>query len=232
VVAGVLSGFVMVVGNVESLQRALAMSLFALVARLLGRPVRSLDVWAGAGCVLLWSDPQSVRSLGLQFSLLATLGVLIAVRRLNFLRGWMRGAGHLRRGTAGAVGTVAVGTAATLVVLPLQLHYFGEVSFVGPIATVLFLPLVGALLIVSLALVALDPIPAVSTALTRVVEGCARALDWMLLEGRNAVPAPLEVAAPEAILYYGGLATAVWGLGWQIRVVGGALIALSFVVGG
>jgi ComEC/Rec2-related protein len=231
-VAAVLAAFVMVVGDIDSLQRALTMAVLALAARQLDRPVRPLDVWATAACMLLWADPHSVRSIGLQFSLLATLGVLVAVGRMTILREWIRGAGWLRRASLGALGTVSVGVAATVAVLPLQLRYFGEVSLAGPVATVVFLPAVGVLLVVSLALVALDPLPFIPDILARVAELCAGSLEWLLRTGAAAVPPPFELSAPDPALYYPGLLVCVAGCGRVVRVAGVALMAASFAGGG
>jgi len=230
VLAALLCAFVLVVGDVNSLERALAMALLALLARALGRPVRPLHVWAAAACVLLWSDPASLASVGLQFSLLATLGVMVALDRAGALRAWVRHAGWFRRTIIGILGTIFVGIGATLAVLPLQLHYFEVVSLAGPLATVIFTPVAAAMLVSSLALILVDPLPVVPEIVARVVEALTRTLEWML-EAGAALPVPvLQPAPPDARVYYAGLLFLVSSTGRLGRFAGLLLIAISFVL--
>ncbi|MCH7548338.1 MAG: ComEC/Rec2 family competence protein, partial [Candidatus Krumholzibacteriota bacterium] len=222
--------FVLVVGDIDSLERALVMALLALLARALGRPVRPLHIWASAACLLLWREPVSLASVGLQFSLLATLGVLVTLERLRFTRAWVRNSGRLHRTFIGIGATIAIGVGATLAVLPLQLHYFEVVSPIGPIATVVFTPVAGTLLITSLLLVLLDPLPFVPGVMTPVVEAVSTALSWMLHSGASIAPPVLRVPVPDATIYYAGLLISVFCTGRRVRSAGVLILVASFFV--
>jgi len=221
-----LTAYVFVVGPVHSLRRALVMALVAITARMLERPVSLPQALSRALFVLLLVWPSSVFSAGFQLSFAATFAVLLAVAALSR-------AGWLRRAARFASLNALVASACVLVVVaPIQLHYFGRVSPVSPLATLVFLPFVAALLVMGGAVAATPGVPILGGALALAL---AKSVDWtagaVALAGRVTVD-PIALPAPNLGLYYAGLALVWWGRRrpWAVAL-GAATVGASFITG-
>jgi ComEC/Rec2-related protein len=235
-VALALSLYVGVVGNVDSLTRAYAMALLILLARALVRPTRPVDALGKALFVMLLCAPRAILAVGLQLSFAATLAVFLCLERMPGVLlhpasatapVWLR---TLRRCGQGAAAAFLISLAVEAFIAPLQIHHFGRVSVVGPLATVLFLVPVSALQ--GLALAAAAGIPGLGEAL-------AVALAWLSSATRDAIvaagtmaPDPVVLPPPNWLLYYGGAWVACVAprrrAAW---VIAAGVIGLAFAVG-
>ncbi|HEX6790134.1 MAG TPA: ComEC/Rec2 family competence protein [Candidatus Krumholzibacteria bacterium] len=227
-----LSAYTFMVGDVESLTRAYLMTLVMLAMRATIRSLRPLDALAAAWFVMSVADPLSMRSVGLQLSFAATFAVLACLPDLVRAqsRDPRRAVRIARRVVDPLAAAFVMSVAVELFIAPLQLHHFGALSVVGPVATVLFfvpvtVVLLGATPVVGLALV----LPAqewpgavlarLSTLTTSAVVACGR-----LAPPLQALP------EPNPWLYYGGLL-----LGWRFRrrpvawAAAAALLAAAFL---
>jgi hypothetical protein len=134
------------------------------------------------------------------------------------------------RGVQAGAAAFLVSVVVEVFIAPLQIHHFGRVSVVGPLATVVFLApvtlLQGLALAASLDLsVPAGPIGAVlALASSATREGIA-------LAGAVA-PDPVVLPNPVPVLYYGGVAMVCsCPRRWVAWVVGASCVILSFLVG-
>jgi len=172
---------------------------------------------------LLLVDPGSLRSAGFQLSFSATFAVLLLAPRIGPPASVWRNARWPMRILLGARATILMGIGVTVFVAPIQLAHFGEVSLVGPLATWVFATAVAVMLVGSLVAIAAADIPGVGDALWRV----SGWLDWALWRAARAAPDPLELPAPDAMLFYAGLAL-LWKGNRLGKVVGAVLSVAAF----
>ena len=120
----ILSLYIIMTGAPPSIQRAGAVGFLTITGIIIGRNPDPLPALVLAGLMILIYSPLTFYDIGFQMSVLATFALIYTVPLLvdkwKFLT------------TAGAT-LIAVPIAAQLWVLPIQLHYFGQFSW-------LFLP--------------------------------------------------------------------------------------------
>ena len=231
--AAALSVYTGVVGDVESLTRAYVMSLLLMAAHATIRPVRPLDALAKTLFVMALASPLSMRSVGLQLSFAATFALLAM---LPGVRAWWtpREVRRPFRVLLAIARSVAVAFLISLgvevFIAPLQLHHFGSLSVVGPVATVVFLVPLTAILLASAPVAACATILPVGEWMARALAAVSTAtIDLIAACGRLA-PAPLRLPEPDPWLYYAGLALAFRfrrrPLAW---VTGAGLMVLAFL---
>jgi competence protein ComEC len=226
-VAGVLVVYVAVVGEVHSLSRALAMALGLVLARAVQRPPDAVAVWIRALFVLLLSRPASLYSLGFQLSFTATLAVIVTARA------WRQRVGpgrrrSIRRAFASVAATVAVGFSVVVVVAPLQLHAFGEMSVVGPLATLVLLPAVAAVLALAALTVVLAPIGGAAGACAALLGVLDRVVESAVVTAAAHAPDPLVLAPPHPVVYAAGLILVAATRRRPARLGGVALVVAAF----
>ncbi len=191
----------------------------------------SLSLWAFSGWLEWLADPHALRSLSLQLSYLATLGLLVMGPALvNHLRARLPGgglisetsrAGHRRSPLCRvlgqklvdfAIGGLAASIAASLATLPLLWWVFGEWSLTGPLATMAILPLLALFLLLAWVWL-LAPVAMVELALVWCAESMVSALE--AFDGLPGTPVPLPTR-PLWLLLLGGTACFL-ALGRQCR---------------
>ena len=186
--------YIWLAGPSPSLLRASLMSSLVLLLLALGRG-RS-PVLAGLALSftlhLLW-QPQALLGLSFQLSYLAVLGMALVLPRIRLPTGWR---GYL-------LGVLAVTAAAQLLLLPLLLHHFHQVPLFSPLANLLVMPLLNALVPLTFIKGILgNGVPF----LTWTVELLAQAAIWLT---RILAQGPLliwgEISTIGFILYYLGL---------------------------
>jgi len=203
-----------VVGGVDSLTRAYVMTLLLIGAHGLVRPLRPVDALGKALWLMLLASPLSIRSVGLQLSVAATFAVLVVLPGLTTrprpAASWI--ARTLVSSRRAVVGAFVLSVAVEVFIAPLQIHYFGAVSAVGPIATVVFFAPVSIVLLGALGLAMLAGTPFAGPALARGLELASESTRTLALALAGAVPDPVTLPAPHAFVYYGGVA-----LAWATR---------------
>jgi competence protein ComEC len=177
VVAGLaVAGYVVLVGASPAVVRAALMAGALLVSRLGGSPAHAASALMAAVAVMLVGSPAALWDVGFQLSALATGGLIVLgaplERRLARWPGWVRT-------------PVALTVAAQLATLPVLLATFEQVSLVAPLANVIVVPLVPAVMAGSAlaaivgALSAAVPLPGVADGARWLAGGAA----WLPLRG-------------------------------------------------
>lgn len=198
-----MTGYVCVVGNVVSLHRAYVMAAVLILARTLQRPADPLRALGVALFVLLSLRPGLVHSVAFQLSFAATLAVLLGAAR--FRR--PAGAGRMRRFGHGILSAIVVGTCVQLFLVPLQTRYFGGVTPLTPLTTVVFLPPVAVVMTLTGLALAVDvAVPGLSGVAFGALGTFTRAFEAFVLWGAARMPAPVELAEPDMFLYYAAVA--------------------------
>ncbi len=186
--------YIWLAGPSPSLLRASLMSSLVLILLALGRGRAS--VLAGLALALtlhlLW-QPQAILGLSFQLSYLAVLGMGLVLPHVHLPGGWR---GYL-------LGVLAVTVAAQLLLLPLLLHNFHQIPLSSPLANLLVMPLLNALVPLTFIKGILgNTVPF----LTWAVELLAQAAIWLT---RILAQGPLlawgEISATGFALYYLGL---------------------------
>jgi hypothetical protein len=113
-------------------------------------------------------------------------------------------------------------------VTPLQLGAFGEVSLVGPPATLVLLPAVAAVLALAALTVALAPLGAAGTACAATLGALDRAVESAVVTAAAHAPDPVALAPPHPVVYAAGLILVAAGRQRSTRVAGVALIVAAF----
>ncbi|CAB4244681.1 conserved membrane protein of unknown function [Methylacidimicrobium sp. AP8] len=173
----VVAFYALLSGGSASAARAAFLSALVLVAWLVRRPIRLLNLWAAALLLFLGLDPLSVRDVSLQLS----FGVVLALLLLGPpLAAWMsapfrpdpfiprtllpRRARLIEALGGGAALLLASSLAASMGALPFEILHFHFVSLIGPFANLLIVPLAELIMtvgVLSLSLGSLCPLFAV-----------------------------------------------------------------------
>ena len=164
-------------GLPPSATRAATMCTLTLAAKLVGRGGDALSFLCLSGAIMAGLDPYILYDLGFQLSFLATAGLVLLE---PVIRGW------LTRLPGWLAASLSVTLAAQLATLPIMVGSFHTLSLVAPIANLLIVPMLPALMVLGALLVALGSVsmsighlfaPAVwlySTYLVEVISYAAR----------------------------------------------------------
>lgn len=180
-----LLGYVLIAGGSPPVVRAWGMVSLAFLAPLLGREADAPTSLAAALLGILVLDPFAIASVSLQLSFGAAAGLLLFApgiyRVLSARR--PRLPGMLDRVWSFFITTLAASLAVLIPTAPLSAYYFGTLSLVSPLSSVLVLWMAPALFAAALIVTALGmvlPVPgilaAVPEALARYVLAVAHAL--------------------------------------------------------
>lgn len=202
------------------LRAALIVAVFTLQA-LAYRSTDSLAGLASVALVLVIARPAAVWQLDFQLSFLCALVLLLSggvtlwiEKRLGDLFDWT----ILGAAAINAAKIIAVSVLIQLVLAPMLLRHFGEVSLIAPIANLVGIPLSGIAMVMGLAAAAVEYLsPAASELIAGLAGGVAWLLDvamqWLaamaVVSVRVATPWPAWVVAACYALMAGG--------GWLAR---------------
>ncbi len=132
-------GFLLLTGAQFSIQRAVLMLLFGTVAELCSRPRDSKEALGVAVILLCLGQPYVAQHPAFLCSVLATFGILEFAPPLHE---WtVRQFGHGHPWLLRAADWICVSLSAWAATLPVSALAFGSVSLLGPICSVLFLPI-------------------------------------------------------------------------------------------
>ena len=220
-------GYALLSGLSPSVERAAIMGSVYLLAILVGRPRTILPPLAFAAAVMAGKDPGVLKEVSFQLSFAAMAGIAFLSTSATPWWEHMLGADpgaepwwrHPARWCMAAIG---VGVAATVATLPLVAFYFQQVPTVGIPATVLALPAMPPLLLLSL-------IAATGSAIHPELGQVLGWLAWVPLEYLiqlvhlfSRVPgSTFSVPAFSGLLvwgYYAALVLLVWRLGMPARI--------------
>ncbi len=177
VAALAVAGYVVLVGASPAVVRAALMAGALLVSRLGGSPAHAGSALMAAVLAMLVASPAALWDVGFQLSALATGGLIVLGAPLEQ---------RLQRWPAWIRTPVALTVAAQLATLPVLLATFERVSLVAPLANVVVVPLVPAVMAGSAlaafvgALSSVLPVPGVVADVARWLAGGAA---WLPLRG-------------------------------------------------
>ena len=144
-----IAGYTLLTGGHPSAVRAGLMVGLATLASLTGRLADPLTSLLLAVTLIATAHPRVLLDVGLQLSLSATLGIVLL---------WPRLRRRLHRLPRCIVEPVGLTLAVTLATLPVMLSTFQVVSLVSPVAHIVALPLLSAVLITTALLAAASPL--------------------------------------------------------------------------
>ncbi len=221
--------YISVVGDIPSLKRAYVMMLFGAFALKVQRAVSLNDIIAAAAMVLLLMDPGSLNSIGLQLSFVATYAVLLSITGLKK----RNKTAFLRIAALFLLFSLRASIYAQAFTLPLSLKYFGKVSIMSPIATIVFLPMVIIMIILSAAAAITELcFPYSGGILFNILDKSVDIFDACLNVLAAAAPKAIHAQRPCELLYYPGIWLClspnknIWA-----RLAGIALAAVSLTLG-
>ncbi|WP_373532251.1 ComEC/Rec2 family competence protein [Vampirovibrio sp.] len=205
---GAVAFYSLLTGLPPSIQRAAAMLEIALFLKLLNRELSPVFLLCVASTLLVLINPESMASIGFQFSVLTTFGLLTMVAPLQEAIGY-----YITRWLAGII---LVPTIAQLWVWPLSVMYFNQF----PIHTV-------PLNIVALVLVApLTLIGFTAGVISLMLPTVGGALAWIALPFLNGLLAVVQ--------WGNGFSGAQWTLPspapWQVMALYTALFVLAILL--
>lgn len=151
--------FVLATGASPSVVRAAIMGALVLLARREGREFNMKTALLAAVALMLFFDPELLRGdIGFQLSVLATAGLLYIAPYFDSLLRFMPARFGVREAASATL-------AAQIATFPLILYYFGAVSLLAPLANILVVVTVPAVmaagLVAGLAGIALPPLSAI-----------------------------------------------------------------------
>jgi ComEC/Rec2-related protein len=197
----ILTTYVCVVGEVVSLFRAYTLALVLMLAAKVERPARPVNALGTALFVLLLSRPGLAHSVAFQLSFTATLAVLLFVTRFHV----SLGAGRCGRLAATAITALLASVCVQLLILPIQLRYFGGVSGLTPLTTLVYLPAIAVVMFLAGAALVVDWVAApVSPPLFAALGAAAAGLERALFVTAGWAPDLVELPAPNLGIYYVG----------------------------
>ena len=216
---GIIWLYALLTGMHPPVIRGAIMASLFLTAELLGRQRSAITALAFAAAIMIGISPQILRDASFQLSFLAMAGLIFLFPPLQALG---RRAVRATLGEDRAVASVAslvtdsfsVTLGAVLAIWPVVAYYFGIVSFVAPLATLLTLPALPGIIITG----------ALASSLGLIVLPLAYPIGWLawlflsymllVVSGFAAIPlSSIEVGAINAHLiwtYYLVLALALW----------------------
>ncbi|MBA7594376.1 ComE operon protein 3 [subsurface metagenome] len=224
---GIIWLYALLTGMHPPVVRGAIMASLFFSAELLGRQRTAITSLAFAAAVMVGVDPPILLDAAFQLSFLAIAGLIFIAPPLRALgrRAVKATIGEERRGVSLAnivSDSFSVTLAATIAVWPVVAHYFGIVSFVGPLATFLAL----------LALPGIIATGAVAGLIGLAFLPLAQATGWLawlftsymlfIVGGLAALPLSSIEVGPVGtvpiVIYYSALAAIVWlGSRWRDR---------------
>jgi competence protein ComEC len=211
-----VAGYVALVGASPAVLRAALMAGGLIIARLGGSPAHAASALMAAVTTMLLVTPAALWDVGFQLSALATAGLIVLAGpievRLGHWPGWIRV-------------PVALTLAAQAATLPVLLATFEQVSLIAPLANVLVVPLIPAVMAGGAAAAVIGsvsadvPIPVVGDVGAWLAGGSAwLSLHALIASGQAAAAVPLAAvpvsgSAWLTLAWYPLLALITWRLG-------------------
>jgi len=224
VVAAAVLGFVLMTEMEPPVLRAAIIVWVICLGWFLGREPMYLNTLATGVLVVLLVRPGDLFSASFQLSFLAVLGMMYLAGRIEgaaIRRLWPLGPPPERPTWRSrfmfkhlVVGTLVIGTAATAATVPLIASKFHLVAWLSPISTTILLPLVFALTVSGMVLVAFGWIaPPVAAFLAIVPDAIGHAIAWVV-QTLASVPGAYfyvgDVSPAHLVVIYGLLAAWIW----------------------
>jgi competence protein ComEC len=201
-------------GSAPPVVRAVLGAAFVVVARLLSLDRPHMNALGLTALLLLSWEPISLEDPGFQLSFAAMAAIL-----------WLAEPLARRLAPLGVLATpLSVSMAAQTAVLPITAWHFHALTWVAPLASLVAVPLSGAIVIAGLALVPLAGVPLVSDFLSLVAHAGVALLTGAARLAAELPGATIAVARPSLgwmLAYYGAVVF--------IRIGGGRIRSLGLI---
>jgi competence protein ComEC len=151
---GIVWLYVVLTGMQPPVVRAAIMASLFLTAELLGRQRNSITALAFAAAIMVGFNPQILWSASFQMSFMAMAGLIFVFPRLRdrgrrFVEARLGDKARIAPAAGFLSDSLSVTLAAIIGVWPLVAYYFGTVSMVGALATLLALPALPLIIVLS-----------------------------------------------------------------------------------
>jgi competence protein ComEC len=224
--AGTVWGYVLLTGLSASVVRAAIMASVFLLAELAGRQKNAGPALWLAALIMALANPLVLWDVSFQLSLIAMFGIIYLSPHLKDFVKPAEERVTSRIPVAGPLAglileSLALTLAATIVVWPLLVSYFGQVSVVTPLTTLLATPLLPAIILLSMAAALAAfiyfPLAVVLGWLTWFFTSCLSWLAWFFSRLPGAAR-PVNLTSPGLIVvYYTMLLVMYWLLARRRR---------------
>ncbi len=208
ILAAAAVGYMLLCGLSESVVRAGIMLLLTYAAMLGGRSSDMPTSLGLSALLILVISPASIYSVGLQLSVTAVL----ALCAFDHITRHLHGETSLPKGrriARSAAETFLLPVAVQIVLMPLTCLYFGELSLITPLSTVLFTPLTELLLLITPFYLLLQVIPPAAWVLGAVIRLTTQATEALAAAFASLRGISISLAYPFAPLWSTVLSGAV-----------------------
>lgn len=169
--------FAFMTGLTPSVARsAIMFTIYSLVSRLTHDDISLNSIAAAASLILIFS-PAALWDIGFQMSFLAVLGIVLCRMRMESARFY-----HImwrRRWRSVVFSFVLVSLSAQMAVLPLSMHYFGNIPILFLVANIVAIPLATIIIYFAFFLFVLMPLCSLSPFLHNVWQWASNLLGYM-----------------------------------------------------
>lgn len=169
--------FAFMTGLTPSVARsAIMFTIYALVSRLTHDDISLNSIAAAASLILIFS-PAALWDIGFQMSFMAVLGIVLCRMRMESARFY-----HImwrRRWRRVVFSFVLVSLSAQVAVLPLSMHYFGNIPILFLVANIVAIPLATIIIYFAFFLFVLMPLCSLSSFLHNVWQWASNLLGYM-----------------------------------------------------
>ncbi len=216
-------------GMAPSTQRAIIMVGVFMLGYVFDRDYDSLNTLAVAAVLILAWHPPALFDVGFQLSFIAVFSILYGLKKVSFNTVPITWHEKIKRKAAIYI---LIPILAALGTLPIVLHYFDQLSLVGPIANLIVVPVVG-FLVLPLCLTSSLMLPLFPWMSGLALKGAGLALQGILWIAHlmAAIPhasiMPIKPNLWEILLYYAALLSLI-----HIRKRWGQMLLILCLVGG
>ncbi|MBD3369838.1 hypothetical protein GF402_05680 [Candidatus Fermentibacteria bacterium] len=202
--AGVWLYVLMAGARTPTVRAGIMVSAFMLHGLVWGRGLNALSAWALALAAVLLLTPGVAYDMGAKMSFGAVLTLIVLGFRLPGSRRWLA---YLGKG-------LGAGLVVTVGIAPLVSSAYGEVKLLGPVFTVISIPLMLAVMLSAL----LSMVPLLGAGAALGTEWSA----WAWLKLLNTIESPgVSIASPVGYLLWGAALAALWLVGRRRWVLSG-----------
>ena len=171
--------YLLFIGPIPSLFRAVVMSTIIFGAPLVGRRTNPLNALCIAGIVLEFLSPRVIFSPGFQLSFGATLGIMTLHPAISALYGAKVGEGWLTPYLRRLVDALSVSFAAFVATAPVVLWNFGMISVYGIIANLVCVPVMAMIMNLFLAAIFVTLLnPYIGSMIMVPIDGLMRLMEF------------------------------------------------------
>ncbi len=201
-------GYMLLCGLSESVVRAGIMLLLTYAAMFLGRRSDMPTSLGLSALLILVCSPASVYSVGLQLSVTAVLALCAFDHIKKHLRGEVPPS-KKQRLVQQAAEVFLLPVTVQIVLMPLFCLYFGEISLLTPIASILFTPLTEFLLLLTPLYLLLRAVPPAAVVLGAVIVGVSQVTESLAAALASLRGISLSLSYPFVPLWSAVLSAAV-----------------------